>query len=83
MTERERATSPGPRPTPARVVYLERGRRLAKASNGGCARCGSLFVAHEPAFVHCRYCGVLIRIPSASLEEQELFEIRSGLRVAS
>ena len=48
-----------------------------------CAKCGSTFVEREPAFLHCRYCGTLARIPKASLADQELYEIRSGLRIAS
>jgi len=61
--------------------------RAPKASvaddDAGCAKCGSLFIAREPAFVHCRYCGSMRRITSGSLLEQELFELRSGLRLAS
>jgi hypothetical protein len=37
----------------------------------------------EPAFLHCLYCGSLTRIAGGSLLAQELFEIRSGLRLAS
>ena len=48
-----------------------------------CARCGSAWVDLEPAFLHCRYCGTLTRIPAGSLADQELFELRSGLRLAS
>ena len=47
-----------------------------------CSKCGSTFMCHEPAFVHCRYCGKMARVANASLVDQELFEIRSGLRVA-
>jgi hypothetical protein len=47
-----------------------------------CAKCGSAFMCHEPAFVHCRYCGKIARLANASLADQELFEIRSGLRLA-
>jgi hypothetical protein len=47
-----------------------------------CTKCGSTFMCHEPAFVHCRYCGKMARVANASLVDQELFEIRSGLRVA-
>ena len=47
-----------------------------------CGKCGSTFMYHEPAFVHCRYCGKIARLANASLTDQELFEIRSGLRLA-
>lgn len=60
--------------------------RAAEAWSGerpACPKCGSLFVQHEPAFLHCRYCGSLIRVPGGSLEAQEIFERRSGLRLAS
>ena len=50
---------------------------------GKCVKCGSTFVAREPAFVHCRYCGKMARLAGASLLDQELFELRSGLRIAS
>ena len=48
-----------------------------------CAKCQSTFVMREPAFLHCYYCGAMTRVPSGSLLEQELFELRSGLRLAS
>ncbi|HSF05978.1 MAG TPA: hypothetical protein VLG10_09345 [Methylomirabilota bacterium] len=48
-----------------------------------CGKCGSTFIANEPAFVHCYCCGNLARIAGASLLAQELFEMRSGLRLAS
>jgi hypothetical protein len=48
-----------------------------------CRKCGSAFVVHEPAFVHCRYCGAMTRLPHGSLLAQEEFELRSGLRLAS
>lgn len=66
----------------AKIVPLWRGRAHRQPA-GGCAKCGSTFVAWEPAFIHCRFCGSLSRIPNASLLDQELFEIRSGLRLAS
>jgi hypothetical protein len=74
----------------ARVVHLSparvRARAARKSAEGeaaGCAKCGSLYVAREPAFLHCRCCGSLSRIPTGSLLEQQLFEMRSGLRLAS
>jgi hypothetical protein len=48
-----------------------------------CVKCGSTFVDLEPAFLHCRYCGSMTRIPAGSLADQEVFELRSGLRLAS
>ncbi|HXG15497.1 MAG TPA: hypothetical protein VNK50_04570 [Calidithermus sp.] len=48
-----------------------------------CRKCGSGFIVHEPAFVHCRYCGAMTRRPHGSLPAQEEFELRSGLRLAS
>jgi len=68
--------------TPERV--LERAsRRFLPERTSECMKCGSAFVAHEPAFVHCRYCGAIKRIAHRSLAAQEEFELRSGLRVAS
>ena len=73
-----------------KVVLLTPERMLARASRRflaerttACVKCGSAFVDHEPAFVHCRYCGCIARIANRSLVEQEEFELRSGLRVAS
>ena len=48
-----------------------------------CGKCGSTFIAYEPAFVHWYCCGNLARVAGASLLAQELFELRSGLRLAS
>jgi hypothetical protein len=48
-----------------------------------CTKCSSTFIEREPAFLHCRYCGSLTRIHGASLAAQELYELRSGLRLAS
>lgn len=67
---------------PARVL-ARAARRLSADGPPRCAKCDSTFVVREPAFVHCHYCGAMIRIANASLVEQELFEIRSGLRLAS
>ena len=63
----------------AKIVRLP--RRLV--DRVGCAKCGSLFIEIEPAFVHCRYCGSLSRIRGTSLLAQEEYEMRSGLRLAS
>ena len=48
-----------------------------------CPKCDSTYVGREPAFIPCRLCGKLARIADAPLELQELWEIRSGLRIAS
>lgn len=71
----------------ARVVPFPRaGRsesRPVTATSTACGKCGSGFVVREPAFLHCHYCGAMARITDGSLSDQELFEIRSGLRLAS
>ena len=73
-----------------RIVYLVPERGLERASRrfliertNSCVKCGSSFVTQEPLFVHCHYCGAMVRVAAASLLEQENFEIRSGMRVAS
>jgi hypothetical protein len=48
-----------------------------------CIKCHSTFIGHEPAFIHCYYCGKMARIANASLFLQEEFEMRSGMRAAS
>jgi hypothetical protein len=55
---------------------------LAEDANR-CPKCESGYVIREPAFLHCRYCGNMARIASGSLLDQEMFERRSGLRLAS
>ncbi|MBI1845640.1 MAG: hypothetical protein HY294_10115 [Candidatus Rokubacteria bacterium] len=87
-----------PEPLPAKpatpggavIVRLTPERRLERAMTltgarpaDRCAKCGSRFVRREPAFIHCFYCGATARLPHGSLEAQEIFERRSGLRVAS
>ena len=64
----------GPSPAASATAAIEANR---------CAKCRSTFVMREPAFLHCYYCGAMTRIPSGSLLEQEVFELRSGLRLAS
>jgi ribosomal protein S27AE len=78
-----------PERRPARVAHLTPERFLDAAAKrflrerpDRCAKCGSTFMRHEPAFVHCRLCGKIARLANASLADQELFEIRSGLRLA-
>jgi hypothetical protein len=89
----QRRTSKVPRPTggvpasPARLVRLPvrtaHPREIADGYADRCLKCSSTFVVREPAFLHCRYCGTMTRIQTGSLLEQELFELRSGLRLAS
>jgi hypothetical protein len=89
----EHGESPNVTAAPRRgavIVRLTPERRLERAmtamgSRAGdrCGKCNSGFVRREPAFLHCFYCGATARIPHGSLEEQEIFERRSGLRVAS
>jgi hypothetical protein len=68
--------------TPERV--LERAaRKFLQQPTDRCIKCGSTFVRREPAFIHCHYCGKMARIANASLGDQELFELRAGLRLAS
>jgi hypothetical protein len=67
----------------ARRALLVAARNLLHEHIDRCTKCGSSFVTHEPAFVHCHYCGRMHRIANASLMEQEVFEIRMGLRLAS
>ncbi len=70
----------------ARIVPFPRADRAPRPVSAGstaCAKCGSGFVVLEPAFLHCHYCGAMARITDGSLAAQELFEIRSGLRLAS
>lgn len=76
---------------PARVVslldpeiVLERTtRRFLAQPTDRCVKCHSTFIGHEPAFIHCYYCGKMARIANASLFLQEEFEMRSGMRAAS
>jgi hypothetical protein len=68
--------------TPERM--LDRAaRKFLTQPTDQCIKCGSTFVRREPAFIHCHYCGKMARIANASLGEQELFELRLGLRLAS
>jgi hypothetical protein len=88
-----RGESPGTTAAPRRgavIVRLTPERRLEHAmatmatrEGDRCSKCDSRFVRREPAFLHCFYCGATARILHGSLEEQEIFERRSGLRVAS
>ena len=66
---------------PQRMLGRSARKRLP-SSQDECAKCGSTYVFREPAFLHCRCCGSLARIPNGSLADQQLFELRSGLRLA-
>jgi hypothetical protein len=45
-----------------------------------CTKCTSTFIEHEPAFIHCRYCGNMMRLAGGALMDQDTHELRSGLR---
>jgi hypothetical protein len=65
-------------------IVLERAaKRFLPQPLDRCVKCHSTFVGHEPAFIHCYYCGKMARIANASLFLQEEFEMRSGMRAAS
>ena len=77
-------------PAPAAVIRLTPEHTLQRAAKrfltGPQTRCpkrDSTYVGREPAFIHCRLCGKLARIAGAPLELQEIWEMRSGLRIAS
>jgi hypothetical protein len=77
-------------PAPAVVIRLtpehtlqRTAKRFLPGPQARCPKCDSTYVGREPAFIHCRLCGKLARIADAPLELQELWEIRSGLRIAS
>ena len=65
-------------------LVLERAaKRFLPQPLDRCVKCHSTFIGHEPAFIHCYYCGKMARIANASLLLQEEFEMRSGMRAAS
>ena len=68
--------------TPERMLDRT-ARKFLQQPTDRCIKCGSAFVGREPAFLHCHYCGRMARIANASLGDQELFELRMGLRLAS
>ncbi|MGH7279658.1 MAG: hypothetical protein ACREJG_13375 [Candidatus Rokuibacteriota bacterium] len=68
--------------TPERVLHTA-SKRFLETPPDRCPKCGSTFVGREPAFLHCYYCGKMARIAEGSLADQELFELRCGLRLAS
>ena len=67
----------------APVVPLHQPRPILAAGATRCPKCDSGFVTREPAFLHCRFCGTMARIVGGSLVDQELYERRSGFRLAS
>jgi hypothetical protein len=65
-------------------IVLERAsKRFLAHPIDRCVKCHSTFICHEPAFIHCYYCGKMARIANVPLFVQEEFEMRSGLRAAS
>ena len=70
-------------PSHAEHTLQRTAKRFLAAPQARCPKCDSTYVGREPAFIHCRLCGKLARIADAPLELQELWEIRSGLRIAS
>jgi hypothetical protein len=58
-------------------------KRFLPGPQARCPKCDSTYVGREPAFIHCRLCGKLARIADAPLDLQEIWEMRSGLRIAS
>ncbi len=67
----------------AQVIPFAAPKAILAENVDRCPKCDSGFVTREPAFLHCRYCGNMARIARGSLLDQELFERRSGLRLAS
>ena len=66
-----------------RVVPLRAPRPILAADTDHCPKCESGYVTREPAFLHCHFCGNMAPIARGSLMDQELYERRSGLRIAS
>ncbi len=64
------------------LVLARAARRFLPHAIDRCVKCDSTFVGREPAFIHCFYCGKMARIANASLQVQEEFETRAGLRIA-
>ena len=73
------------RSSDGRVIFLPRpaATKHVDVLTEACVKCGSTFITYEPAFIHCHYCGNMARIAGGSLLAQELWEIRSGFRLAS
>jgi heterodisulfide reductase subunit A-like polyferredoxin len=74
------------KPDGARVIDLvqarsdRRWRTVVEERVSRCTKCTSTFVQHEPAFVHCRFCGNMMRVAGAAVMDQDTYELRSGLR---
>ena len=73
--------------TGARVIELVHARPAERRAKPAppervtrCTKCTSTFIEHEPAFVHCKYCGNMMKVDNAMLMEQDTHEMRSGLR---
>jgi hypothetical protein len=80
------AQPPYRRSSDGRVIFLRPAAATTKhvdASTDACVKCASTFISYEPAFIHCHCCGNMARIAGGSLLAQELWEIRSGFRIAS
>jgi hypothetical protein len=80
------AQAPYRRSSDGRVIFLRPAAATMKhvdAPTDACVKCASTFISYEPAFIHCHYCGNMTRIAGGSLLIQELWEIRSGFRIAS
>ena len=80
--------SPDPLPTHppgpmGQLVRLSAAKSVASRDADRCPKCKSRFIEREPAFLHCKYCGNMARIVDGSLMDQDTFERRSGLRIAS
>ena len=75
------ATKP---PAPmGQLIRLGASKTVLAQDADRCPKCKSVFVDREPAFLHCKYCGNMARIVDGSLMDQDVYERRSGLRIAS
>ena len=87
LAAKKRVPAPPPyrRSSDGRVIFLRppATTKHVDAPSDACVKCASTFISYEPAFIHCHYCGNMARIAGGSLLAQELWEIRSGFRLAS
>jgi hypothetical protein len=74
------STKPAPM---GQLVRFSAAKSVAAKDADRCPKCKSGFIEREPAFLHCKYCGNMARIVDGSLMDQDVFERRSGLRIAS